>query len=76
MQDTLPEAQRVLLAAIRRREPMQRLLDALRLSDELRAVAVDAARRRHPGASVAALVAKLTGEPAVPGVRYGPRVDA
>jgi hypothetical protein len=75
MRDTLADAELVLLEAIRRRDPVDRLLDALRLSDELRSVALDALRRRHPAESTPALLARLVGEPWSPGVRHGPRGD-
>lgn len=75
MRDTLADTERVLLQVTRRRDPLARLLDALRLSEELRAVALDALRRRHPGESTNALLARATGEPWTPGVRFGPRRD-
>lgn len=72
MRDTRPEADAVRRAAILRRPPMQRLHDALRMSEELREVALSALRVQHPDEPLLSLVARLTGEPMVPGTRRGP----
>lgn len=72
MTDTRPEAEAVRRAVIMRRPPMERLHDALRMSEELREVALAALRTRHPDEPLLALVARLTGEPMVPGMRRGP----
>lgn len=50
---------------------MDRLHDALRLSEELREVALAALRARPPDEPLLALVARLTGEPMVPSMRRG-----
>lgn len=72
MRDTTPEAEAVLVAAIRRRSPADRLADALRLSDTLRDFAIEALRRRRPDASYESLVAEWAGNPDVETVRHGP----
>jgi hypothetical protein len=73
MRDTDAEAEAIVRDAVRRRVPMQRVYDALALSAELRSVALAAARRRHPDATILELVEWVTGEPLVPEVRHGPR---
>ena len=72
MRDTLPEAEAVLIAALRRRSPADRVMDSLRLSDSLRDVAIEALRRRRPNASRAALISEWAGNPDVSAVRHGP----
>jgi hypothetical protein len=72
MSDTRPEAEAVRRAVIMGRPPMERLHDALRMSEELREVALAALRTRHPDEPLLALVARLAGEPMVPGMRRGP----
>ncbi len=72
MRDTSAEAAAVQRAAILRRDPMQRVHDMLQLSEELREVALDALRRQYPDEPLLSLVARLTGEPMVPGCRRGP----
>lgn len=72
MSDTRPEADAVRRAIILRRPPMDRLHDALRMSEELREVALVALRARHPDEPLLALMARMTGEPMVPGMRRGP----
>ncbi len=76
MIDTLPEAEAILRVAIQRRAPIQRLRDALQLSDALRDVALAAMRRRFPDEPVVALVSRLTGEPPESRVRMGPRAGS
>ncbi len=51
---------------------MDRLHDALHMSEELRAVALAALRARHPDEPLLALVGRMAGEPMVPGMRRGP----
>lgn len=72
MQDTRPEAAAVQREAIRRMAPMDRLRAALQMSETLRATALEALRRRHPGESTLELVARLSGEPMVSRERRGP----
>lgn len=75
MRDTLAEAEQVLLEVTRRRSPMQRLRDALQLSEDLRAVALQALRRRYPEEPTVALMARVTGTPLDAQVRHGPSPD-
>jgi hypothetical protein len=72
MHDTSPEAAAVVRAAVHRRQPAQRMRDALELSETLRALALARLRSRHPGASPIALVERLTGESLRPAARTGP----
>jgi hypothetical protein len=72
MHDTSPEAAAIAGAAVRRRHPVQRMRDALELSETLRALALSRLRRLHPGDAPIALVERLTGEPLQPAVRIGP----
>jgi len=72
MRDTSPEADAVVRAAIRRRPPVERMREALELSDALRALVLARLGRQHPADSPIALVERLTGEPLRPAVRTGP----
>ncbi len=72
MRDTSPEADAVARAAIRRRPPVERMREALELSDALRALALRRLRREHPADSPIALAERLTGESLRPAVRIGP----
>ena len=72
MHDTSPDAAAVASDAIRRRPALERMRDALALSETLRALALDRLRRLHPNDSPAALVERLTGESLQPGGRNGP----
>jgi hypothetical protein len=72
MRDTRPDAAAVQREAIRRMAPADRVRAVCELSDSLRAVALDALRRRHPDESMLELVARLAGEPMVPRTRRGP----
>lgn len=72
MSDTRLEAAAVQRAAILRREPMQRVHDVLQLSAELREVALESLRTKHPDEPLLSLIARLTGEPMVPSTRRGP----
>lgn len=73
MRDTTLEADAVVRAAVRRRSPVERMRDALALSDALRAVSLARLRREHPTDSPVALVERLTGDSLRPVVRRGPR---
>jgi len=72
MHDTSPEAAAVARAAVRRRPPVQRMRDALELSEALRALALSRLRSLHPDDSPIALVERLTGESLLPAARTGP----
>ena len=72
MRDTTREADAIARAAIRRRAPLERMRDALELSEALRAVALANLRRRHPTDSPIALVERLTGESLRLAARTGP----
>lgn len=72
MVDTSPEAEAVARAAILGRPPIERLRDALELSEMLRALALARLRRLHPEDSPITLVERLTGESLRPAVRTGP----
>ena len=76
MRDTSPEAEAVVLDAIRRRPPIERMRDALALSEQLRAVALERLRAQYPGESTLALVERLTGESLRPAARQGPTPGA
>ena len=66
MRDTTREAEAVMLAAIRRRPPLDRMREALALSDSVRALALAELRRRHPGDSTLRLVERMLGTTLVP----------
>jgi len=72
MHDTSPEAETVVRAAIRRRSPVERMREALALSDAMRALSLARLRREHPADSQLALVERLTGDSLRPGGRRGP----
>lgn len=72
MHDTSPEAAAVVRAAVQRRPPVQRMRDALELSQSLRALALARLRSLHPADSPIALVERLTGESLQPAARTGP----
>lgn len=72
MRDTSPEADAIVRAAIRRRPPVERMREALELSDSLRTLVLARLRRDHPADSPIALVERLTGESLRPAVRTGP----
>jgi len=74
MRDTTREAEAVVRAAVRRRSPVERMRDALALSDALRAVSLARLRREYPADSPVALVERLTGDSLQPVVRRGPRL--
>jgi hypothetical protein len=52
--------------------PVQRMRDALELSEALRALALSRLRSLHPDDSPIALVERLTGESLLPAARTGP----
>ena len=72
MHDASSEAVAVARAAVRRRAPVQRMRDALELSEALRALALSRLRSLHPDDSPIALVERLTGESLLPAARTGP----
>ncbi len=72
MDDTRPEAAAVLRAIIARQTPAERLAAGIRLSEEVREVALAALRARHPDEPLLALIERLTGEPMRPMARSGP----
>lgn len=72
MRDTSPEAEAVARAAIRRRPPVERMREALELSETLRALALVRWRRGYPADSTVELVERMTGESLELAVRTGP----
>jgi hypothetical protein len=72
MHDTPSEAAAIARAAVRRRAPAQRMLDALELSEALRSLAASRMRHLHPHYTPIALVERLTGESLGLAVRLGP----
>lgn len=63
LSDTSLAAEQVVLDAIRRTNPVQRMRQALALSESMRAVALDRLRTRHPDRTLLQLVALMLGEP-------------
>lgn len=63
LSDTSLAAEQVVLDAIRRTDPVQRMRQALALSESMRAVALDRLRTRHPDRTLLQLVALMLGEP-------------
>ena len=72
MRDTTPEAERARLDAIQRVAPIQRLTQALELSESVRAFALAELRKRHPARTEFELVELLRGAPLVPVPTPGP----
>ncbi len=72
MRDTSSDAQQISLTAIRRRPPIERMQEALELSETLRTLALARWRRAYPADSTIALVERLTGESLRLAVRTGP----
>lgn len=72
MRHTSPEAAAIARAAIRARPPVERMREALALSETLRSLGLARLRQRHPTDSTIRLVERLTGEPLVPRARTGP----
>ena len=70
--DTTPAAEYAQLDAIRRLEPIQRLMQALDLSDSIRALALSRLRELHPDRTELQLVELLVGAPLVPPPSAGP----
>lgn len=71
MRDTTPAAEQVRLEAIRRIEPIQRLRQALELSDSVRALALSRLRTLHADRTELELVELLLGVTLVPGRAAG-----
>ena len=71
MRDTTPAAEQARLEAIRRVEPIQRLNQALELSESVRALGLSRLRYLHADRSELELVELLLGIPLVP-KRPGP----
>jgi hypothetical protein len=65
MRDTSAEAEEVRLEAIRRMPPVQRLAQALALSETMRALALTRLREPHPDRTQLELVELLIGAPLV-----------
>lgn len=72
MHDTRMEAEAVLRSVVLGQSHGERLSAALRLSEDLRDVALMSVRARYPHESLLSLIERLTGEPMIPGVRSGP----
>lgn len=70
--DTDADARRIHDELVLRLSPAERRSRALAWSEEARAIALEALRRRDPDASLLKLVERLTNEPMHPGVRAGP----
>ncbi|MDQ2667942.1 MAG: hypothetical protein M3Z05_18295 [Gemmatimonadota bacterium] len=70
MRDTTPEAAAIVRAAILRRTPVERMREALELSQTLRELAMANLRRHHPADSPIELVERLTGQ----SLRVSPRI--
>jgi hypothetical protein len=66
MHDTSPAAEAVRVAAIRRLEPTQRLVQALELSESVRALALARLRRLHRDRTELELVELWMGTPLIP----------
>jgi hypothetical protein len=66
MHDTSPAAEAVRVAAIRRLEPTQRLVQALELSESVRALALARLRDLHRDRTELELVELLLGAPLIP----------
>ncbi len=72
MRDTTPAAEQVRLDAIRRIEPVQRLMQALDLSESVRALALARLREQHTDRTELELVELLIGAPLIPARPAGP----
>ena len=66
MRDTSPAAEAARVDAIRRLEPMQRLMQALELSESVRALALGRLRELHGDRTELELVELLLGAPLIP----------
>ena len=72
MRDTTPAAEQARLDAIRRLEPIQRLMQALELSESVRALALSRLRELHADRTELELVELLIGAPLIPERPAGP----
>ncbi len=75
MRDTTPAAEQARLDAIRRLEPIQRLMQALELSESIRALALSRLRELHADRTeleLVELVELLIGAPLIPARPAGP----
>ncbi len=69
--DTSLAAEQVVLDAIRRTDPVQRMREALALSESMRNVALERLRARYPDRTVLQLVALMLDEPLDVGAQPG-----
>ena len=74
MLDTTAAAEQARIAAIRQVEPIQRLAQALELSESVRALALSRLRKLHAGRTELELVELLVGAPLIPTRSAGPTV--
>lgn len=65
----------MVIDAVRRQAPLDRMRATLALSESMRAVSLAGLRRRFPDRTVLELVELLSGESLSPSVRYGPRAE-
>ena len=72
MRDTTPAAEQVRLDAIRRLEPVQRLTQALELSESVRALALSRLRELHADRTELELIELLSGPSLTPPRAAGP----
>ncbi|MEO6066681.1 MAG: hypothetical protein ABJB33_06685 [Gemmatimonadota bacterium] len=72
MRDTTPAAEQVRLEAIRRLDPIQRLAQALELSESMRAFALSRLRQVHADRTDLQLMELLAGAPLIPAPPAGP----
>jgi len=72
MRDTTSEAEAIVRAAILRTDPIDRLRQALVLSETMRDLALARLRALHPDRSVVELVELLLGERLIPAPRAVP----
>ncbi|MEE8115541.1 MAG: hypothetical protein V3T28_00430 [Gemmatimonadales bacterium] len=72
MRDTTPATEQARLDAIRRLEPIQRLMQALELSESIRALALSRLRELHADRTELELVELLIGAPLIPARPAGP----
>lgn len=72
MNDTAPAAAQVQDDAIRRLDPIQRLIQALELSESMRALALSRLRQTHAIWTDVQLVELLVGATLIPPSRVGP----
>jgi hypothetical protein len=73
MRDTSPDAEQVMLDAIRRTAPVERMRRAFALSESMRELALARLRSRHPERSDLELVELLLGESLIPENWHGPK---